>query len=53
MKGEALIFMIFSWMLICSLSTFCFTMLLTAKDDKGRAEGERSKEESFLPEEIT
>jgi len=32
MKGEALIFMLFSWMLICSLSTFCFTMLLTHED---------------------
>ena len=51
MKGEALIFMLFSWMLICSLSTFCFTMLLTAQNNKEKEQ--KSEEESLLPEEIT
>ncbi len=51
MKGEALIFMLFSWMLICSISTFCFTMLLTSQDIKKKKENR--KEEDLLSEEIT
>jgi len=50
MKGEALIFMLLSWMLICSLSTFCFTMLLTHPQRKEKPT--ENGEEEF-PEEIT
>jgi len=51
MRGEALIFMLFSWMLICSLSTFCFTMLLTHPEKSLKeVEGTISEEEM---EEIT
>ncbi|NPB08642.1 MAG: hypothetical protein GXN96_06920 [Aquificae bacterium] len=51
MKGEALIFMLLSWILICSLSTFCFTMLLTSPQrGEGKQEGEKEED---LPEEIT
>ncbi|WP_165438794.1 hypothetical protein [Aquifex aeolicus] len=45
MKGEALIFMLFSWLLICSLSTFCFTMLLTHQEKPSE------KRETFISEE--
>ena len=51
MKGEALIFMLFSWMLICSLSTFCFTMLM-AKEEKTPEMKEKKTYEEFS-EEIT
>ncbi|GAB6065464.1 hypothetical protein JCM9492_05560 [Aquifex pyrophilus] len=46
MKGEALLFMLFSWMLICSLSVFCFTMLFTHPEVKKKVE----REESFYEE---
>ena len=35
MKGSALLFMLFSWNLISSLCTFCFTRLFLA-ERKGR-----------------
>jgi len=50
MKGEALLFMLFSWMLICSLSVFCFTMLFTHGEKRQRRETYTPLEEE---EEIT
>ncbi|WP_461831530.1 hypothetical protein [Aquifex sp.] len=46
MKGEALLFMLFSWMLICSLSVFCFTLLFTHPEAKKKVE----RKESFYEE---
>jgi len=51
MKGEALLFMLFSWMLICSLSVYCFTMLFTRPEVKQKIHHEDMLEEE--PEEIT
>ena len=51
MKGEALIFMLLSWMLICSLSTFCFTMLFVKGEEQVPKRKEKTYEE--FPEEIT
>jgi len=42
--------MLTSWMLICALSTFCFTMLFTAGNSPKERREESGEE---LPEEIT
>ncbi len=35
MKGDALLFMLFSWGLVISLTTYCFSKLFTVQTRKG------------------